>query len=54
MFLECDDSYFSLTFLFIVLDNYDLVSVVLPTSLVAISNYAFYDCYALKTIIIPT
>jgi len=34
--------------------NSDLVSVVLPTSLVAISSYAFYGCSALQTIIIPT
>ena len=37
-----------------VIDNSKLVSVVLPTSLVAISNNAFQYCSALPTIIIPT
>jgi hypothetical protein len=34
--------------------NYKLVSVVLPTSLVAISDHAFERCTALSTITIPT
>jgi len=34
--------------------NFDMVSVVLPTSLVVIWNYAFRYCSALQTIIIPT
>ena len=38
----------------VIIANYDLVSVVLPTSLVAISSYAFFYCTALQTIIIPT
>jgi hypothetical protein len=38
----------------VVVVNSDLVSVVLPTSLVVISSYAFYFCTALQTIIIPT
>ena len=41
-------------FICVVIANYDLVSVVLPTSLVVISSYAFYYCTALQTIIIPT
>ena len=34
--------------------NEALESVVLPTSLVAISDYAFYHCLALRTAMIPT
>ena len=36
------------------LDNYALTSLSLPTSLVTISSYAFSDCHALPTVIIPT
>ena len=39
---------------FCFVDNYNLVSVVVPTSLVAISDAAFSYCSALLTIIIPT
>ncbi len=35
-------------------DDRALESVVLPTSLVAISDFAFYNCLALLTAIIPT
>ena len=35
-------------------DNEALKSVVLPTSLVVISQGAFYMCYALLTAIVPT
>ena len=38
----------------VVIDNYNLVSVFLPTSLVAILYGAFQYCYALQTITIPT
>ena len=36
------------------LDNPLLTSLSLPTSLVIIPYYTFYDCYALPTVIIPT
>ena len=36
------------------IDNSKLVSAVLPTSLVVISNGAFLYCFALSTITIPT
>ena len=36
------------------IDNIALKSVVLPTSLVAISDSAFKGCRALRTAIIPT
>ncbi len=35
-------------------DNEALESVVLPTSLVAISDYAFYNCFLIKALLIPT
>ena len=45
-------------FLFIlyrfVTENYVLPSLILPTSLMVISNQAFYTCSAFQTIIIPT
>jgi hypothetical protein len=43
-----------LLLLFSVVDNFKLVSVVLSTSLVVISDGAFYYCSALQTITIPT
>jgi hypothetical protein len=36
------------------LGNDALTSLSLPTSLVTISGYAFYRCFALRTVIIPT
>ena len=39
---------------FYITDNQALKSVVLPTSLVAISEGAFFQCLALLTAIIPT
>jgi hypothetical protein len=45
---------FLLYSLFCFVDNSNLVSVVLPTSLVAIPDYAFAACSALPTITIPT
>ena len=36
------------------LGNRALTSLSLPTSLVTISDGAFYDCSALRTVIIPT
>ena len=39
---------------FVVIDNSALESVVLPTSLVAISDYAFYNCFLIKALLIPT
>ena len=36
------------------LDNRNLTSLSLPTSLMTISDYAFSYCYALRTVIIPT
>jgi len=43
-----------IVFICVFIGNYDLVSVVLSTSLVVISDDAFYGCSALQTIIIPT
>ena len=34
--------------------NFALTSLSLPTSLVTIPSYAFQNCYALPTVIIPT
>jgi hypothetical protein len=38
----------------VVIGNSKLLSVILPTSLVAISDYAFEYCSALLTVTIPT
>ena len=45
---------FTVFVLYIGLDNYVMTSVVLPTSLVMISDFAFHSCRALLTAIIPT
>lgn len=45
---------FTVFVLHIGLDNYAMTSVVLPTSLVMISDFAFHSCRALLAAIIPT
>jgi hypothetical protein len=45
---------FYIVHFFVGIDNYALKSVVLPTSLVAISDSAFSNCLALLTAMIPT
>ena len=50
--IVCD---YSLIFnYFFVVENYLLSSVVLPTSLVVLSNYAFSSCNSFKRTTIPT
>jgi hypothetical protein len=47
-------SYFSFHDGVVVIENSQLVSVILPTSLVAITHSAFYYCSALQNMTIPT
>jgi hypothetical protein len=36
------------------LDNYALANLTLPTSLVVISSNAFFHCFSLRAVIVPT
>ena len=38
----------------ILLDNWLMVDLTLPTSLVEISDYAFHGCGSLRAVIVPT
>ena len=46
--------YLMMMMMMVYLGDYNLTSVVLPTSLLVISNSAFLNCIALQTITIPT